>query len=235
MNDDQIRQTNSMKRSKQFVLDHPITPANAAVTTASTALTAAITQIEALDSARLIGTNLSRGAVAERQLRKKALRSALSDLSRVSKTLDKTAHPDVAAQLKMGGATSYAALLTLANSAVTVITPIKQVFIDHGAAATVVEDLQDLIDAFVASGERRYTGLGAQVGGTAALKDAIRAGMDQVRVLDGILSILLKPAPGVLAEWKAAKRVERRLPEDDPEQPAPVTAPGIPLSTTTNN
>jgi len=43
----------------------------------------------------------------------------------------------------------------------------------------------------------------------------------RVAVLDGIMSIALKNSPGLLAEWKAAKPVQRRLPA---EQTAP--APG---------
>jgi hypothetical protein len=32
---------------------------------------------------------------------------------------------------------------------------------------------------------------------------------------------VLKPTPGLLAEWKAAKRVQRRRPAESTDQPAP--------------
>jgi hypothetical protein len=36
------------------------------------------------------------------------------------------------------------------------------------------------------------------------------------------MSILLKPTPGLLAEWKAAKRVRRgSVPEEEPTVPPP--------------
>jgi hypothetical protein len=224
MKDTMNLQTKAMKRGKQFGVDHLLNPANAVATAAFTALGTAIIQIEAIDTARLNGMSTSRGAVIERKFRRKALRSALSDLSRVSKTLDKIAHPDVAAQLKMGRLGKDADLLAFANNAIAVVTPIKQVFIDRGAAVTVVEDLQDLLDAFVATADRRFSGLGIQLGSNAALKEAIRAGMDQLRVLDGILSQVLKPMPALLAEWKAAKRVERRYKKEEEQQPAPAPA-----------
>lgn len=237
MNDDQTRQVNAMKRGKQFFADHPLTPANALATAAYTALGAAIIQIEALDTARLNATGTFRGAIIERQFRRKALRTALSDLSRVSKTLDKIEHPDVAAQLKMGRLSRDADLIAFAQNAIAVVGEKKQVFTDRGAAATIDEDLQDLLDAFLGTAERKFSGLNAQLGSNAALKNAIRTGMDQLRALDGILSQVLKPTPALLAEWKAAKRLERRLKKKDKEQPTPPSAPA-PLAAgegTTNN
>jgi hypothetical protein len=39
------------------------------------------------------------------------------------------------------------------------------------------------------------------------------------------MSIALKNSPGLLAEWKGAKRIQRRHPVEGTEQPAPVTPP----------
>jgi hypothetical protein len=209
MNKRNTRQTNAMNRAKQFVLDHPITPPNAALTAAGTALTTAITQIEACDGLRLTGKGTAIGTTEERHALRDQLHSAVSDLCRVSKTLDKTAHPDIAAQLKMGRVDSYGALLAYANNVITVVTPMKDVFIAHGSATTVIEDLQALIDAFANATGRHYTALGVQTNKTVALRNAIRDGMNRVRVLDGILSQLLKSDEPLLAEWKSAKRVQQ--------------------------
>ena len=211
----------TLKGVKQFGEDHGLTPANAEATTAFTAVGNSINLVETLDASRLNGSSTSNGASQEKQLLRKVLRSQVSDLSRVSKTLDKAVYPDVAAQLKMGRLNAYADLITLAKNAITVITPIKAVFIARGAPATVLEDLQAGIDALEAAIARRFGGRGKRIGSNADLQVAIRAGMAQVRILDGILSILLKPTPGLLAEWKATKRVQRRQPA---EQSAP--APG---------
>lgn len=209
MNDYIRRHYDAAKRSKQFGDDHPLVPANAVATAAYTALGTSITTIEALDGGRLNGTSTFRGAVAERRLLRDNLRSMVSDLSRISKTLDKTTYPDIAAHLKMGKLKTYAAVVALATNAVTVVTPIKEVFIARGAATTVIEDIQALIDDLVTVTGRRYTGLGSQIGKNVDLLVAVRAAMEQVRILDGILSIVLKPTPGLLAEWKAAKRIPR--------------------------
>ena len=191
-----------------------------------TGVSNSITLAEALDASRLNGSSTSRGASEEKQLLRKLLRTQVSDLSRISKTLDKAVYPDVASQLKMGHPGSYAALLTLGVNAVTVVTPIKAVFIARGAPATVVEDLQASIDALQAATGRRLGGRGKRIGSNADLRAAISAGRVHVAVLDGIMSIALKHTPGLLAEWKAAKRVQRRHPAETTEPPAPVTPPG---------
>src|SRR5687768_1960232 len=155
MNDTLLFGLNALKGVKQFGEDHALVPANAVATAAFTVVSNAITLIEELDASRLNGSSTSRGASEEKQLLRNLLRSQVSDLSRISKTLDKAVYPDVASQLKMGQAGSYAALITLANNAVAVATPIKQVFIDRGAPATVMEDLQASIDALQAATGRR--------------------------------------------------------------------------------
>lgn len=184
-----------------------------------------ITTAETLDGGRLNGNSTWRSAAEEGRLLKKDLRSKVSDLSRVAKTLDKTAHPDVATQLKMGRPTSYADVIALAINTVAVVTPIKEAFIERGAPATVVEDLQDALDALQAAIGRSSGGRGTRIGKIVELKNAIRQGREQLRILDGILSYALKSSPGLLAEWKAAKRVFRRRAGDTTE-PAPVGGSG---------
>jgi hypothetical protein len=221
MTKQQRNQFDAASRVKQYGIDHPLTPANATATAAHTALNGSIAQVLALDSQRINGIGTSSGATQERQLLRKQLRDALSDLSRVSKTLDKATYPDVAAQLKIGRRRNDQALLAFANNALAVVEPIKAVFIAHGATATFVEDLEALVAGFIAAGGRGSGGRGTRIGSNADLPVAIRACMNQVRILDGIMSLVLKPAPGLLAEWKAAKRVRRGSVPGESEQPVP--------------
>jgi hypothetical protein len=209
MNDRMRSQFDTVRSVAQFGKDHPLVPSNAVATAAVAAVDTAIADIETLHANRLNGTNALRGATGERRLLRAQLRSAVSDLSRVSKTLDQTLHPDIASHLKIGALNSYAALLAFARNVITVVTPIKQVFIDRGAPTTVIEDLQALIDASLAAEGRSHTGRGTQICRNTELKVAIRAAMHQVRVLDAIMNLVLKPTPGLLAEWQSAKRIRR--------------------------
>ena len=216
MTDTERYVVDAFKRSHQYITINPLTPANPIAVAAATVLGTSITSIETLDGGRLNGNSTWRSAAEESRLLKMDLRGKVSDLSRVAKTLDKTAHPDVAAQLKMGRPASYADVIALAINAVAVVTPIKAVFIERGAPATVVEDLQDAIDALNAALGRSSGGRGTRIGKIVELKNAIREGRAQLRIFDSILSYALKPTPGLLAEWKAAKRVFRRRPADQP-------------------
>jgi hypothetical protein len=216
MNDTQRYVVDALKRSHQHITDKPIAPPILLATAATTALGNSITLIDVLDSSRLNGNSTWRGAAEERKFLRQQLRSQVGDLSRVAKTLDKTAHPDVAAQLKLGRLNSYADMIALAANAIAVVTPIKAVFTERGAPTTVVEDLQETLDGLNAATDRSSGGRGNRIGRGVDLQNAIREGREQVRILDGILSYALKANPGVLAEWKAAKRVFRRRPADQP-------------------
>ena len=220
-------QVNSMKGAKQFVLDHTITPAIPALTAAATGLGNSITTIDALDSGWDQGKGTFLGAVEERRLAKTKLRKALSALSLVSKTVDKVAYPDLAAQLKMGNhKNNYQGVLAFGRAAVTIIEPVKQVFIDHGAATTVVEDLEALITALEAAGNRKATGAGSRTGKTAALRAEARIGMSYVRKLDGIFSQVYKDNVELYTAWKAAKRQQQPMDDDEETVPAPGTGSG---------
>lgn len=215
-------QLNSMKRAKQFVMDHPILPPKLAATAAINALGLSITSIEALASSRNEGTGMFRGASRQRQLAKSELYLALSHLSSVAKTLDPIEYPDIAEQLKMRRhRRTYQTLLNFARAVVAVVESIQQVFIDHGSAETLMDDLNARIAALASATARQATGLGSQIGKTRAITIEARNGMKQVRKLDSILSQIYQPE--LLAAWKAAKRLERTLPAEEkitPPQPA---------------
>ena len=216
MNDTQRFTVDALKRSHQYITINPLTPANPIAVAAAAVLGTSITSIEAFDSGRLNGNSTWLGASQERQFLRSQLRMQVGDLSRVAKSLDKTEHPDVAAQLKLGRLNSYADMIALATNAIAVVTPIKAVFTERGAPATVVEDLQETLDGLNAATERSSGGRGKRIGQSVDLQNAIREGRKQVRILDGILNYALKPTPGLLAEWKAAKRVFRKTPAEQP-------------------
>src|SRR5688500_16319447 len=92
MNNTLLFGLNALKGVKQFGEDHPLTPANAVATAAFAGVSNSIALIEALDASRLNGSSTSRGASEEKQLLRNLLRSQVSDLSRISKTLDKGTH-----------------------------------------------------------------------------------------------------------------------------------------------
>ena len=154
------RRFDSLQCIRQFRVQHPEVAAKAAAKAAFDAVDAAIDEVLLLASNRLHSTNTFRSASAERQGKRAELHEFIADLSRISKTLDRATYPDIAAQLKMGRLNAYQDLLSHARNAIVVITPIKQVFIDHGAPETVIEDIASMIDALELAASRRNHGLG---------------------------------------------------------------------------
>ena len=236
MTDRQRRKLNMQKRVRRHLLDHPIVPANALVTAESTALNLSIAQADALDSGRKLGRGVFLGGAAERRALRSELMSELRDLANIARTLDKAVYPDVAVQLRVAGLTSFAAVLTHARKVADVIEPIEQVFADHGASATVADDLEAMITGLEQASARRTSGLDNQVGKRRGLENALENGMARVRKLDAILSKVFKKDPERLAAWKAARRVERDPVYKDEESTTPTPAPTpAPATGSSNN
>jgi hypothetical protein len=220
-------QFNTMKGAKQFVLDHQFTPPNVVLNAASTALGTSITNIEALDSGWDVGKGTFLGAAEERKLAKDQLYKMLSDLSFVSKSLDKTTYPDVAAQLKMSNhKKTYQGVLAFGRAAVAVIEPIKEAFTAQGFATTVVEDLEALVAAVETAGNRKLTGKASRNGKTAALQAEAKIGMTHVRKIDGILSHLYRNNVELYTAWKTTKRQQTAMVDEEQEAPAPGSGSG---------
>ena len=107
----QRHQLDAACRVQQYGFAHPLTRGTEAASAAYLALDEAIALVRRLDSERLHGIATSAGATEEGLLLRRRLRSALSDLARVARTLDPAAYPDLAAQLRMGRVDSNTALL----------------------------------------------------------------------------------------------------------------------------
>jgi hypothetical protein len=148
--------------------------------------------------------------------------SELRDLAGIARGLNKVAYPDVAATLRVRS-TAYGEVLNLARTAITTIEPIEAVFLARGMAATGLADLAAMITSLEQAIARKFTGLDTQTGKTGALDQAVREGMEHLRVLDTILSKVFKNDRDRYTAWKAAKRQERPLPPDE-------TAPTMPPS-----
>lgn len=217
MNSRKRRQVTAMTRAWIFFRDH-FQLANQKARDAGRNLELALQHIHDVAGNRNTGTGTFRGAVQERLVHRRRLRSALSDLSRVSKTLDPLLYPDVAALLKMGRLNGNAEFHAFTLSVISVAEPLAEVFIAHGAEDNFIADLRAMLADFDACGDRRNRGLGAQISNNIALAEAVREGMRLVRVLDAIVSLTLKANPALLGEWKTVIRQERRLPKTPPPE-----------------
>ena len=229
MNRRHTKRLEALLRVILFVTDHPLTPANARVTVLQTSISAVVAEIQLHSGDQDTGRGISRGGTRDARRIAKDLRALMRLASDIGKALDEDAYPGLAEQLRMPGA-AYAVLETRARTFVEVLTPIKQVFVDHMMPADFDLTLQGLIDEFVEARERKSAGRAEQVGGTAGIAEAVRRAMRLARELDAILSSAYAKNASLLAAWKSAARVHRvpegeATPPTDPQAATPVGTP----------
>jgi hypothetical protein len=106
-----------------------------------------------------------------------------------------------------------------------------QVFVDHGAAATFVADLQGQLKAIGTVTETHEQSREQGVLSTAQIAELVRDGKKQRNYLNAIAVTLYKNQPEKLAAWNTASHVERG-PNHSAVKPTPAPAPA-PTATAT--
>ena len=200
----------AVTRSLGIIDENPLDPANPTATALITELTAKSDAIDAVAATQDLGYGTVNGSIDERRILKARLVEMLGDLAETARVLDPIEHPGVGGEMRMRGATnSYAALATRARAFHTALVPEKDTFVGYGSPATIDVDLMAAITALEAAGERKNGGRADHVGGTAGLAILCKAALKLLQKVDVIVSKAWKDNPGLLAAWKAARRVER--------------------------
>jgi hypothetical protein len=194
-------------------------------TSIATAIAAAVVEVKKKGSDQASGRGGFSGGVDERERVAGALLAAMRPIARTAKVLDQALYPGAESKFRVPRDGGYLNLLSAARAFVTDATPIKQAFVDHGHAATFLDDLDDLIDDFEAGTGLKNGGRQRQVGGTAGIEADIKAANKDVRRLDTIVSNQLANNPGLLASWKSASRLERGPVRSSEEVTTPPPAP----------
>lgn len=202
MNKLQTRTKGRVIRVCQFCGDH----ADPATATEAAALEVVKTALETAGSTQDGGNGSVTSAVGGRKVEAKQLRTLMLSLAKAARRLDPIAHPDVAGKMRMHNTDSYAKLLTRAHVFKDTLAPIKAEFVTLGAPADVDQELDDLITAVEAAGDRKYTGLDTQVGGTFSIEVKAREAIRIMQKLDAIFTQLYRKNPVLLGQWKVANR-----------------------------
>ena len=226
MNDRNRRELAMMRRVVKHMQDNALVPPNPAAQTEQTAISDAVTETEAQALNQESGKATASGAVDQRLVAVGDLLDLMRSLSKAAKVLDPAIHPDVATKMKTSGIDNLEELVTRANVFHSTLEPIEAEFIAMGASATVAADLRALITAVEAMRGLKLTGLDLQIGGTAGIAAAVRAGLKRVRKLDAIMSQIHRANPVALAQWKAARRVERAPKAAPAPEPTPPPTEG---------
>src|SRR4030095_11347065 len=198
MNSKNKRGLERLERVSRFAPDAGIS-LNPLGTSIATAIGAAVVEIKKKGGDQASGHGGFSGGFDERERVADALRAAMRPIARTAKVLDPQLYPGAAAKFRVPRDGAYIKLLSAARAFVTDATPIKQAFIDHGHAATFLDDLDALIDDFDAGTGLKNGGRQRQIGGTASIAADIKAANKDVRRLDTIVSNQLENNPGLLA------------------------------------
>ncbi len=99
-------------------------------------------------------------------------------------------------------------LLAAAGAMAELAEAHAQRFTDAGLPAAFLTELRAAAEALRASIGTRATSRQRGVGATAAVKPELAAGMRAVAQLDAMVTLLFKRDPQLVAEWRAASRVE---------------------------
>jgi hypothetical protein len=218
-----------MKGVKQFFLDYPLTPPNVKATAHAAEVDDVLAQCAEHGGSQDLGNGTLLGTTVEKAMAAEALRKQMRKLAKTAKILDKAIYPTMAEEMRLSGADSYAQLLERGRAFVAALTGNTAVFIEYGAAATVLTDLQAAVAALEAAIGHKASAFLSRVGSTAGLDAVTRAGVLAVRKLDAIVSAVHENDPVLLAAWKSAQRIHSLrsagLDEEEPE-----TAPEPPVT-----
>jgi hypothetical protein len=202
-----LRKFDMFERVARFGTDYPITPANPRATALYTTLNGVITDLGASLLRQLNGGGERKGGVNVRNELKRALRSKLAEINRTARMLDRETHPGIAEQFRFPKSGACAALVAYAESAVLAATPIKAAFTELAMPEDVLDELEDLTEAFAAATGQRDSGLFTQVGGTASLFLRATDGLKAASELDAIVRNHFRNAPATLAIWATARKI----------------------------
>lgn len=213
-----VNELNMFKAISRFILDNPITPPNALVTTLSADVAAGIAALEEAASAQVGGALGSSGGVGTRRELAKALRDYLKDIARIGRSLPRDTFPGVAEIFVLPESRGYDALLASKTAMLAKATELQTEFVARGLPATFPADVAALVAAFRAGTDVKIDGHQTQVEGTSALRHKASAAMDAAIQLDAIMRAHFRDDPVKLDGWASARHVARpeRAPSDTP-------------------
>lgn len=147
------------------------------------------------------------GTVTVQQLRQELRQNHLIPIAAMARSVV-TVTPELAVALRVPQAKAdNAKLLASANAIANIGEAHKEVLVQHGLPATFVDDLRSAAAALQAAMDERRLVTSRRVGATKAIGAELKRGRLVVQSLDIAFTRVLRGQPGLLAEWRNAKRV----------------------------
>jgi hypothetical protein len=147
------------------------------------------------------------GTVTLKQLRQELRQNHLVPIAAMARNVVAVT-PELAVALRVPRPTADDAKLLASASAIANIGDAhKEVLVQHGLAANVVEELRAKVAGLQAVIDERRQATSRRVGATKAIKTELKTGRLVVQSLDIALTRVIRAQPALLAEWRNTKRV----------------------------
>ena len=209
----------SYVRIGQHDEENPLNPPVPRATELLTELRTVATGMAAESGLQDTGLTGLRGGTDERQQAFAELLAEMKVMNIIARGLDRAAFPGIMEQFRMPRSRSFGNIVARGQAFVANATGKEAIFTDRGLATGFLTAFTAKVTAAEAAAENRNVGLLNRAGATAAATAKGRRGLAIVRELDAIMTVALRNSPGLLASWRAAKRVTRRN-RDAEETPA---------------
>lgn len=150
----------------------------------------------------------SAGTVTVQQLRRELRQDHLVPIATMARSVVKiTPELEVALRVPRPDAAN-AKILASANAIAAIGDAHKDVLVQHGLTASFVDDLRALTTTLQTAVDDRRQAKNRRVGATKAISDEVKNSRLVVQALDIVITRALRgQQPGLLAEWRNAKRV----------------------------
>jgi len=150
---------------------------------------------------------LSTRTATDANLRREAVREAMSPITKTARALQGTVFGIGAIAQMPHASWDNDKLANAANLMAQNATTFEAVLVEHGLASNCIESLGTAAAALKASVDARGAAKSAAAGAKAGVKEGLKTAKTLVSLLDASLTPFLKANPATLASWRNAKRI----------------------------
>jgi len=212
-----------IQRVNQFGLDNAADfPAASIGASQFAVVTARLGDADTKGAAQQAGFGDAAGKFDVKDTIRENLREDMSDIARTARSMDYQ-FDGMSSQFRLPRNATDQTLLAAARAFYTASEEHETDFIAFGLQPGFRDDLNTTADAFEASFGATATAIDAHVAATAEIAEAIRLGVQAVRVLDAVVRNKYAANTGKLAAWTSASHIEK-----DPKKPKLPSPPPTP-------
>ena len=167
-----------------------------------------VTRLDALGAEQTSSSGASLQGTASKEAATQRLEAMLDSIHRAAKGMEVTT-PGISERFRRPRRGRDASVLNTARAYLSDATPLKAEFVKFGMSADFLEQLTSLIQEFEEAVKEQQEKSQTRVSATAAIREAIKAGLQVRRQLNPIVRNSMEHDPAVIAAWDSASHIEQ--------------------------